>query len=494
MENTRHNRRDTPKNMSSLLNSARRRQRLEFEDEDDIDPEKISQRSTPSVDSAKRVRTNGYISESQTPSPPPPSSSRQNHGTISKFGGASGDISLRGGGPNDFQPGAIVRVKLTNFVTYENAEFYPGPSLNMVIGPNGTGKSSLVCAICLGLGWGPVHLGRAQQIGEFVKHEMNDAFVEIELQKRPNEPRNHVVRLRIIRDGNSREFWLDDRKTSLKNVQALTRAFNIQVDNLCQFLPQDKVSEFAALSPVELLQQTQRAAAPLEMLEQHDTLKKIRRDQKSLELQHEADKEHLEGLESRQENLRVEVQRLEERNQIQEKVSMLEKSIPFVEYRIARLRHLEVKAEKENAQRRFKNLEAELEPTLQSITDTENYQQQISSVVQARRAAVSSAELEASELIKNVETLDENILEIGQSADAERAENKKRTQELQTIQRKIIELKARLNETPIEFNASEWNERIVSRLYQYSPSPGLIVGRGKKNISSGRSTRKFAIL
>lgn len=55
----------------------------------------------------------------------------------------------------DFQPGAIVRIKLTDFVTYTSAEFFPGPKLNMVIGPNGTGKSTLVCAICLGLGWGP---------------------------------------------------------------------------------------------------------------------------------------------------------------------------------------------------------------------------------------------------------------------------------------------------------------------------------------------------
>lgn len=54
-----------------------------------------------------------------------------------------------------YQPGSIVRVKLTNFVTYTAVEFFPGPSLNMVIGPNGTGKSTLVCAICLGLGWGP---------------------------------------------------------------------------------------------------------------------------------------------------------------------------------------------------------------------------------------------------------------------------------------------------------------------------------------------------
>ncbi len=52
------------------------------------------------------------------------------------------------------QPGAIVRVKLRNFVTYSSVEFLPGPNLNMVIGPNGSGKSTLVCAICLGLGWG----------------------------------------------------------------------------------------------------------------------------------------------------------------------------------------------------------------------------------------------------------------------------------------------------------------------------------------------------
>jgi hypothetical protein len=53
------------------------------------------------------------------------------------------------------QPGSLVRVKLTNFVTYTAAEFHLGPSLNMIIGPNGTGKSTLVCAICLGLGWSP---------------------------------------------------------------------------------------------------------------------------------------------------------------------------------------------------------------------------------------------------------------------------------------------------------------------------------------------------
>lgn len=62
---------------------------------------------------------------------------------------------LNGDNSNKHGAGAIVRVKLTDFVTYNSAEFFPGPKLNMVIGPNGTGKSTLVCAICLGLGWGP---------------------------------------------------------------------------------------------------------------------------------------------------------------------------------------------------------------------------------------------------------------------------------------------------------------------------------------------------
>ena len=51
--------------------------------------------------------------------------------------------------------GSIVRIQLKNFVTYDFVEFRPGPHLNMVIGPNGTGKSSIACAICLGLNFPP---------------------------------------------------------------------------------------------------------------------------------------------------------------------------------------------------------------------------------------------------------------------------------------------------------------------------------------------------
>jgi hypothetical protein len=108
----------------------------------------------------------------------------------------------------EYQAGSIVRIKLINFVTYTSAEIRPGPSLNMIIGPNGTGKSTIVCAICLGLGWNPAHLGRAKEVSEFVKHGFQDAFIEIELQGRKDE-RNPVIKRKISRENNGSTYYLN---------------------------------------------------------------------------------------------------------------------------------------------------------------------------------------------------------------------------------------------------------------------------------------------
>ena len=50
----------------------------------------------------------------------------------------------------------------------QDVTIIPGPRLNMVVGPNGTGKSSIVCAIAIGLGCKLRDLGRSETLGEFV--------------------------------------------------------------------------------------------------------------------------------------------------------------------------------------------------------------------------------------------------------------------------------------------------------------------------------------
>ncbi|KAL9853747.1 structural maintenance of chromosomes protein 5-like [Geothlypis trichas] len=80
-----------------------------------------------------------------------------------------------------FVLGSIVRISMENFLTYTACEVHPGPNLNLVVGANGTGKSSIVCAICLGLGGKPAFFGRADKVGLFVKQGCMKGIVEIEL-------------------------------------------------------------------------------------------------------------------------------------------------------------------------------------------------------------------------------------------------------------------------------------------------------------------------
>ncbi|CAD6444506.1 af7315f0-ec30-42a7-8ece-5fccc6a70508 [Sclerotinia trifoliorum] len=431
--------------------SRRRRSRAEVDDDDS------SENPTP-AQSAKRSRTIHYESEEGT-SRPDTSPSSRDEDDRRKVGSISDSPTITSG-RGKFAPGAIVRVKLNNFVTYESAEFFPGPNLNMVIGPNGTGKSSLVCALCLGLGSSPKNLGRADKVGEFVKHGSKDAFIEIELQKRSNERENHIIKTRILKDGNNCEFWISNKRASHKNVLALVNGFSIQIDNLCQFLPQDKVSEFAALTPVELLHHTQRAVAAQEMLDWHDELKNLRKEEKSRQMQLDLDKEQLANLEKRQAGLRPEMERLEERIQIEKNLEKLKNSIPFVEYRQARLRHKEFRDEKIAATKRFRTLEGQVEPTLRLVNKKDSLEKNLAKVVSNRKKNLQLAEAAADELLKKVEEWDDKIGDCDRRVKVVQDAEDKRKKDLAKVRRAIIDLEARLREPEIEFNAAEYNQRI----------------------------------
>ena len=58
--------------------------------------------------------------------------------------------------------------------------------LNMVVGANGTGKSTILNAICLGLGGEPKLLGRADDLRAFIMHGKDTAMIEIELAPHTN--------------------------------------------------------------------------------------------------------------------------------------------------------------------------------------------------------------------------------------------------------------------------------------------------------------------
>jgi len=78
----------------------------------------------------------------------------------------------------------------------------------MIIGPNGTGKSTVVCAIALGLGFPTKILGRAKDPASFVKKGTDEGFIEIELQGRPGGENLKIKRVLSSSD-NRAEWYLD---------------------------------------------------------------------------------------------------------------------------------------------------------------------------------------------------------------------------------------------------------------------------------------------
>lgn len=171
-------------------------------------------------------------------------------------------------------------------VTYDNAEVYPGPNLNLVVGPNGTGKSTLVSALCLGLGGTPATLGRAADLQEFIKHAATDTFIQITLSGGPGE--DDVVLKRAWRvepseaNYNKSKWYIDGRSASKREYDAMLRQFDIQVNNLTQFLPQDRVSQFAALSPTDLLRETEKAVGQDALLAAHEKLVTLIKEEREL--------------------------------------------------------------------------------------------------------------------------------------------------------------------------------------------------------------------
>ncbi|KAL6889261.1 P-loop containing nucleoside triphosphate hydrolase protein [Trichoderma longibrachiatum] len=425
-----------------------RRRRREEEDEDE-DGSGTEGHGSPSADDGfKRRRLDSDTEDGQ---PRHRNGPRANGSTNGK--GAGNDMG-------SFQPGAIVRVTVHNFVTYEHAVFLPGPNLNMVIGPNGTGKSSLVCAICLGLGYSPRHLGRAGQVKEFVKHGKDTATIEIELYKRPQDRSNFVIRVQIRREQNMQTWWLNGKIATLKKIQSLMHALKIQVDNLCQFLPQDRVVEFAACTPVQLLHETLRAAAPEEMQQWHQQLQGLHKDKKEMADTVLADSETLKNLQSRQQGLQADVDRIREREVIQERVEDLKHALVFAQYQEARNDYKAAKNRKKEAENKLRRLERESGPSLEAVNRKQAYAQAIEAAIPSRTKAVKDSEFAVQVLAQEISAAVDEVKEWSNKISAERKRFDEKKKEVAASRSRITTLQAELKKRPSEFNGAEWNQKI----------------------------------
>jgi len=187
-----------------------------------------------------------------------------------------------------FRAGSIIRVRVKNFLTYDECEVFPGARLNIVIGPNGTGKSALTHAICLACGGNPGTIGRSKDMTTFVRNgtaKGDETFVEVDLVK--NGLRNSIRIRRTINSENKGSKWtIDGKAESFDSVKKEIKALSIDVNNLCSFMPQDKVGNFSRFNAKEVLKNTLMAIVPADgeknLYDEQQSITSIEKDKMEL--------------------------------------------------------------------------------------------------------------------------------------------------------------------------------------------------------------------
>uniref|UniRef100_A0A8B9HI59 Structural maintenance of chromosomes protein 5 n=1 Tax=Astyanax mexicanus TaxID=7994 RepID=A0A8B9HI59_ASTMX len=309
----------------------------------------------------------------------------------------NGSFAQENGQSGPCVEGSIRRITMQNFLTYDHSEVYPGPNLNMIVGANGTGKSSIVCAICLGLAGKTAILGRGDKVSLYVKRGCHKGSVEIELYRKEG---NLVINREIHVENNQSVWMMNGKHSSQKAVEEAVKELQIQVGNLCQFLPQNLCKEKANF---------------------------------------------LEKAKQRNERNKVDVERYHMKRRHLDMIQMLEKKKPWVEYETARKELEEVKKQREEMKKTAKSLKETQAPLLKKIQAMESKLQPIENQMKEKTVKIREASQRCKHKQDQLDRKHKEIDDIKQALSLKQTEETDRQKRIGNTQRMIQDLQRELD-------------------------------------------------
>lgn len=364
-----------------------------------------------------------------------------------------------------FRPGFIISVKVTNFTTYSYAEFKLSPTLNMIIGPNGTGKSTLVAAICLGLG-GSIDLIRRKSLRSMIKTGYNESVIEITLKDSAQSQTDLVV---IERTFTAKELnWIvNNRVSDERSVRKLCRSLNIQLDNLCHFLPQERVAEFATLSPEKLLIQTERTLGSGHLITLHENLIKLDSERDSTISELDAHASKLERLNVERANLETEAEKFEEYQKKTRDIELHRMLLPYAQLQDLKERQKELKQQRDEAKKKLQNFTLTTKPLEEQLRRTDRAEITLRNDLDLLKKQHSLLTNQYSQLTKQIRDSSDKIIELKSSAESLANKSERRKQEAIKLKQEQQELERKLEDVPdideAELNKAKENRDLAFR-------------------------------
>ena len=159
----------------------------------------------------------------------------------------------------DYEPpaGILISIHMINFIKHDNLLIDLNPHANFITGRNGSGKSSILVALSVGLGSNARLSGRGHNMANLIKDGRHEATIIITIKNSPSGYQMDkygdkiVITRKIQKTSTKFEISNFPRSNPTLVREELTRIlqfYNIQVDNPCSIMHQDIAREFVGTS------------------------------------------------------------------------------------------------------------------------------------------------------------------------------------------------------------------------------------------------------
>jgi len=141
----------------------------------------------------------------------------------------------------------IESVRLRNFLSFYEGVVSFDPGLTVIIGPNGSGKTSIFHAMKFALGSNQRE-ARYPKWSDFIRHGASTAEVELTVT---NDGSSHRFLRKIDRDGIPRAF-VDGKRVKAAELRSLVASIGLDIDNTLVFMPQERINALRDMNPIEV--------------------------------------------------------------------------------------------------------------------------------------------------------------------------------------------------------------------------------------------------
>ncbi len=303
-------------------------------------------------------------------------------------------------------------------------------------------------------------LGRATKIGDYVKRNCREAFVEITLHR--ESPQRDMVIRRDISISSGSKWYIDGKHTTNERAKEVIESLNIQLNNLTQFLPQDKVTEFASLGPIDLLKQTENAVLPKHIVETHQKLIEAQKQFRGVNTTVDELRQQIDVLKKKNELLERDVEKIREKEKLSREMEDYQMALPFIQFN----------KEQENGKRLRDEIEAKKRELEAVNTKIQPFEVQLSALNEKKRAVMEkkkTAEQEASKLEREFGRVTKCMTDLQDKENEEKAVFDQTKFAMQTQERKKAELDKQIDELRRKIQSMVQPEQIAQEIEGLNP-------------------------